>query len=85
MTCQTLGPTPGASRSGVLSPMHLGPAHGSGQRGPCLVSGLERGGVRSPPLLACLTLTPRLAWGLVACCLSGRGNSPEDPGAWAAG
>ena len=64
MICQTLGPTPGAFRSGVPSPVHLGPAHGSGQRGPCLVSGLERGGVHSPRLPASPALTPSLARGL---------------------
>ena len=68
----------GALRFGVPSPVRMGPAHSSGQRGPCLVSSLER---RAGPSLghSCCVLTslfrraPSFIRGAEACCLSADG------------
>lgn len=64
----------GALRFGVPSPVRMGPAHRSGQRGACLVSSLERGAgpilEHSCCLLTSLVRAPSFIWGAEACCQS---------------
>lgn len=84
MTSQICVSSPWGLRFGVPSPVHMGPALGSGQGGPCPIRGLGEGLGHARCLWASLVLAPGLAPG--ACCLSEwRWGLPRGLGVWAAG